>query len=130
MSKSEIKELDAESFEKLTSRCEELVVVMFFTNSCQNCKAMMPIYRKVAEELKGVAQLAMVNAQLHQEIAMTYGVRSVPTFKFFCHGHPTGEIVGGVNKTILRNTIKDFASYRHQCVSKSSKVIYEMTGYA
>jgi thioredoxin-like negative regulator of GroEL len=130
MSGNEIEDLNAESFERLTATCDELVVVMFYTNSCSNCKGMLPIYQKVASELKGVAKLTMINARSHQEIAMRHGVRSVPTFKFFCHGASTGEIVGGVNRTILRNTIKDFASYRHQCVSRSSKMVYEMTGYA
>jgi thioredoxin 1 len=130
MSETRLEELDGESFERVTSRCESLVVVMFYTNSCPNCKAIAPIYRKIAGELKDIARLTIVNAELHQEIAMRYGVMSVPTFKFFCHGNAIGEIVGGVNKTILRNTIRDFASYRFNCVSKSSKVVYEMTGYA
>ena len=130
MSNTDLIELDNDNFEKTTLRCENLVVVMFYTNSCPNCRAMEPIYRSVAAELKDIATSTIVNAQLHQEISMKFGIHSVPTFKFFCHGNPIGEIVGAVNRTILRNTIKDFASYRYHCVSKSSKVIYEMTGYA
>jgi len=130
MKNADIEELDNESFDRLTATCDELVVVMFYSNSCEICKEMLPIFQKVASELKGIAKLAMINARSHQNISVKFGIKSVPTFKFFCHGNATGEIVGGVNRTILRNTIKDFASYRHQCVSRSSKLDYEMTGYA
>ncbi|MFW3146527.1 MAG: thioredoxin family protein [Thermoplasmatota archaeon] len=130
MEKGEILELDKEKFEEITSRCENLIVVMFYTNSCPNCRAMEPIYRKISGELDGIATLTIVNANLHQDLAMRYGIYSVPTFKFFCRGQPIGELVGAMNRTLLRNTIKDFASMKHNCVTKSSKVVYELTGYA
>lgn len=90
---------------------------------------MEPIFRSLAEEMGKKAQFCRVNAQLHQELAMMYGVQSVPTFKFFCHRKPIGEIVGAVNRTILKNTIVDFAQWRKKCEMGSTPMSYDMTGY-
>lgn len=124
-----IEELDRESFEEVITRCEELVIVEFYTNSCPNCRAMGPIYAKLANEMGGKARFCRVNAQVHMELGMLYGVRAVPTFMFFCHKRPIGSLVGGVNETVLRNTIVDHAQHRQVCVTGSSPLSYDMTGY-
>lgn len=125
-----ILELDSGSFEDVVTKCDKMVIIEFYTNDCPNCRAMEPTYQKLAEELDGKANFCRVNARLHQEIAMKYGVQSVPTFKFFCHRKPIGEIVGNVNKTILKNTIVDFAQWRMRCATGSTPMSYDMTGYA
>jgi hypothetical protein len=40
-----------------------------------------------------------------------------------------GELVGAINTTILRNTIKDLIRHRNECVNKSTRISYEMDGY-
>jgi thioredoxin-like negative regulator of GroEL len=125
----EIKELDRDTFDEIINHCEQMVIVEFYTNTCSNCKAMEPIYNELAGKLGEKATFCRINAQLHQDIAMLYGVQSVPTFKFYCHRKPIGEIVGAVNKTILKNTIVDFAQWRKKCVTGSTPMSYDMTGY-
>ena len=125
----EIIELERETFEDTINRCEQMVIVEFYTNNCPNCKGMEPIYRSLASDLEGKAIFCRVNAQLHQELAMIYGIQSVPTFMFFCHKKSIGGIVGAVNKTILKNTIIDFAQWRQQCAKGSTPISYDMTGY-
>jgi thioredoxin-like negative regulator of GroEL len=124
-----IKELDREDFDEVINNCDQMVIVEFYTNSCPNCKTMEPIYTNLAQNMGDKATFCRVNAQLHQEIAMLYGVQSVPTFKFFCHRKPIGEIVGAVNKTILKNTIVDFGQWREKCFKGSTPISYDMTGY-
>ncbi|MCU0798597.1 MAG: thioredoxin family protein [Candidatus Thermoplasmatota archaeon] len=128
--KGAIEELDTEGFEKAVRAREMLMIVEFYTNSCPNCKAMEPIYRKVASDLAGKAYCARVNAQGHMELVMRYGIQSVPTFKFLCRGRPVGEIVGAVNETLLRNTIVDMAQNRAKCVNSATVLSYDLTGYA
>ncbi len=128
--KGAIEELDTEWFEEAIRAMEMLVIVEFYTNTCPNCKAMEPICRKVASDLAGKAYFSRVNAQGHIELAMRYGIQSVPTFKFLCRGRPVGEIVGAVNETLLRNTIVDMAQSRARCINSSTPLSYDMTGYA
>ena len=128
--KVEIVDLDTEEFEEATRTQQKLMIVEFYTNTCPNCKAMEPVFRKVAAMLEGKAFFARINAQGHMELAMRYGIKSVPTFKFLCRGMPVGEIVGTVNETLLRNTILDIAQNRARCVNSSTLLSYDMTGYA
>lgn len=105
-------------------------MVMIYTNSCLDCRSMEPMNRKVNEKIRDTADLFLVNPLRYHDNAFKYRVQAVPTLKFFCKGTPIGEIVGAVNMTIQRNTIKDFTTYRQKCVKGSSKLVYKLTGYA
>ncbi len=126
---SEIKELDMSSLDKVLKSTEKLIIVEFYTNTCPNCRAIAPVYANLSKELSRDAVFTQINAQVNTELASRYGVMGVPTFRFFCKERPIGEIVGEVNATILRNTIKDFIKHRTECISKSTSLSYEMDGY-
>lgn len=122
-------ELDVKEFDKLVKNKDKMLLVMFYTNVCPNCKAIMPTYKELSGEMEKYAVFGLINAQEQQALAIRYGVMAVPTFKFFCADQPIGEIVGSVNATILRNTIKDLTKHKNQCISKSTPISYEMDGY-
>jgi thiol-disulfide isomerase/thioredoxin len=127
---AEIQKIDAADFDNLLKDSEKLVVVEFYTTTCPNCAAIAPVYKEMASgELAKDADFTMVNVESAQELSMRYGIMGVPTFKFFCKSKVIGEIVGAVNATILRNTIKDLIKHRDECVFKSTRISYEMDGY-
>ena len=128
MSKN-IKELDEKSFDEILKDTDKLVVVEFYTTTCPNCLAIAPVYEDLSKELGQDAIFTQVNAQLNMPIASRYGVMATPTFKFFCKGGPIGELVGAIHATVLRNTIKDLIRHRIECVTKSTRISYEMDGY-
>ena len=125
----DIIELNKGSFDEVLEGTEKLVIVEFYTSTCPNCAAIAPVYESLSKELQEEASFAQVNAGQNPELASRFGIMGVPTFKFFCKNRPIGEIVGEVNATILRNTIKDFIRHRNECISKSTKLVYEMDGY-
>ena len=124
-----VKELDNSLFDQLLNSGDKLVIVEFYTNSCVNCAAVAPIYEQLSSELSNEALFTRINAQEHAPVAMKYGVMGVPTFKFFCRNRPIGDIVGEVNTTLLRNTIKDFIRHRAECLLKSTPLQPEIDGY-
>lgn len=126
---STIKELNDESFNKLLQDTDKFVAVMFYTTTCPNCRAIEPVYNDLSDELKRDAIFTKVNAEQNMSLAAQFGIMGVPTFKFFCNSKPIGEIVGAINTTILRNTIKDLIRHRTECVEKSTRINYEMDGY-
>ncbi len=129
MNNAELMELDTKSFDPHLKKVDRPLVVMFYTDRCPNCAAIAPVYRTLADELDAHAVFARLNAQRSPVIASRYGVMGVPTFKIFCDGRPISELVGGVNETLLRNTIKDVVRHRTECISRSTPVNYEMDGY-
>ena len=125
----EIKELTEEEFNKLLSNTDKFVAVMFYTNTCPNCRAITPVYEELYQELHQDAIFTRVNAQQNANLALQFGIMGVPTFKFFCSKNPIGELVGAINRTILSNTIKDLIRHKTECVAKSTRLNWEMDGY-
>jgi thiol-disulfide isomerase/thioredoxin len=124
-----IKDMDDKIFDETLKSTDKLVIVEFYTNTCPNCLAIAPVYEELAKELGKDAIFTQVNAQKNIAIAQRYGVMATPTFKFFCKNGPIGELVGAIHATVLRNTIKDLIRHRTECVSKSTRISYEMDGY-
>jgi len=107
----------------------KLVVVEFYTTTCPNCAAMVPVFEEVASLMAKDAVFFTVNANENQELAMRFGVMGVPAFKFFCNGKEVAGTVGATNVTALSNTVKDLVKYGTQCISNSTILKYEMDGY-
>lgn len=124
-----VKELTDQSFYKLLKDTDKFIAVMFYTTTCPNCRAMAPVYDELSKELKSDAILTRVNAERNLGLAAQFGIMGVPTFKFFCKSKPIGELVGAINATLLRNTVKDLIRHRNECVAKSTRISYEMDGY-
>jgi putative thioredoxin len=63
---------------------------------------LMPILAKLADEFQGSFVLAKVNSDAQQELAMRYGVRSLPTVKVFRHGQIVDEFMGAIPESNIR----------------------------
>jgi thioredoxin-like negative regulator of GroEL len=122
-------EMDDGSFDDTVNQSDKLIIVEFYTTTCPNCAAIAPVYAKMSLELEKEAVFARINVEINTKVATRYGIMGVPTFKFFCKNQPIGGIVGSINATMLRNTIKDYVRHRLECVNKSTPMIFEMDGY-
>jgi putative thioredoxin len=70
------------------------VVVDFWAEWCQPCKTLTPILERTVLESGGSIRLAKVNIDQNPNLAMQYGVRSIPTVKAFVQGAVVAEFVG------------------------------------
>jgi thioredoxin-like negative regulator of GroEL len=122
-------ELDGSGFKEALKKSKKLVIVEFYSDSCSACRAIAPTYRQLSEELEKFAMFTQVNVTPNVRLSQELGIMGTPTFKFFCSGRPIGEIVGAINATILRNTIKDMVRHKNECITKSTPINYEMDGY-
>lgn len=124
-----VKDLDLGRFEQALDVGDKLVVVEFYSNNCAFCAAVAPIYEALSHEMGDEAVFARINAQENPTLAQKFGVMGTPTFKFFCRKQAIGDIVGEVNITLLRNSIKDFIRHRTECPFKMTPLRFEMDGY-
>ena len=70
------------------------VVVDFWAPWCQPCKTLTPLLEGMANEAVGAFRLARVNVDDNPNLAMRYGVRSIPTVKAFSQGQAVAEFIG------------------------------------
>jgi thioredoxin 1 len=96
------------------------VAVEFFSPTCPHCARLTPIFQRISEEYQDRMRFAMVNAVEQQGLAGGYGIRGVPTIKFFCDGRPVYEVVGFRPEAELRTEIERVLSTHSKCISQSS----------
>lgn len=86
------------------------VMVDFWAEWCGPCQSLMPILTKLAGEYQGKFILAKVNIDAQQELAMQFGVRSVPTVILFRHGKPVDQFMGVQPESEIRRFIEPHLS--------------------
>lgn len=79
------------------------VIVDFWATWCRPCKVLSPLLEKLAVEAKGAFRLARVDVDQNPNLAMRYGVRSIPTLKAFSNGEVVNEMVGAQPESRLRD---------------------------
>ena len=72
---------------------------------CGPCKMLKPIFEKVANDNTTDVQMYTLDVDLNREIAMSLGVRSVPTIKMFNAGEVIDTKVGVQSETQLNDMI-------------------------
>jgi len=89
-------ELTSKSFNQEISN-NEFLLIDFWAEWCGPCKSMHPVFTRMAKKYKQV-RFARVNIDNAQDIAMKYGVQSIPTFIMFKNGKIVNKMVGAVGE--------------------------------
>ena len=77
------------------------VLVDFWAPWCRPCRTLSPIVDEIADDLAGQIKVAKCNVDENQDIAMKYGVMSIPTLVLLKGGQEIARTVGAMPKAKL-----------------------------
>ena len=94
----------SENFEAEVLQSETPVLVDFWAEWCGPCKMLSPVVDEIAEENDAV-KVCKVNVDEAGDIAMQYGIMSIPTLILFKDGKVADQSVGVVPKAKIEAMI-------------------------
>lgn len=102
-------QLTESSFDDEIGKHKEVLMVDFWAEWCQPCRAIAPALEELAQESKGAVRLAKVNVDENPQLAARYGIRSIPTILFMKDGEVMDQVIGAVPKSQLKKKLDALA---------------------
>jgi len=85
------------------------VVVDFWAEWCGPCRALAPTMDALATDYGPKVSIGKLNVDENPEVTMRYMVRGIPTIMLFKGGQLVDQVVGAVDKGVLKGMIDKHA---------------------
>jgi thioredoxin 1 len=103
-----ITHLTTSTFDETVNGSTAPVLVDFWAEWCGPCKMIAPVLEEMAGELGDQLTITKLNVDENPDIAMRYGVMSIPTLLLFDGGEIKKKIVGAKGKGALMQELDEF----------------------
>jgi thioredoxin 1 len=100
------REFTDSNFENTVLSSSKVTLVDFWAQWCGPCRAIAPAIETLSTEFEGRALVGKVDVDQNPEVAMKYGVRSIPTILFIKNGEVVDKQVGAASIEVLRKKLE------------------------
>lgn len=100
-------QVDDSNFELEVLNSEVPVLVDFSAVWCGPCQRQLPVLEKLAQDKINILKIVKVDIDESPKIAVTYGIRNVPSLILFADGKNVGMKVGLSSLPDLNNFISE-----------------------
>ena len=98
--------LTTDQFEQEVLKADVPVLLDFWAPWCGPCRMLAPTVEEIAEEYDGKAKVCKVNVDEEEELAIRFGIASIPTLLVIKNGQLTDTKVGFVQKEDIEAMLK------------------------
>ena len=82
------------------------VLVDFWADWCGPCRMVSPILEKLGNSMSEEIKIVKLNVDENQELALNYGIRSIPSLLIFREGKEIARTVGAASEQTYENFVK------------------------
>ncbi len=104
-------QIQAGRFQDEVVKSTQPVVVDFYADWCGPCRIIEPVVHQLSKEYEGRVKFVKVDTDANQELAMQFGIMSIPTVMFFAKGKVEDIVIGAVPSAVLKSKVE--ALVRH-----------------
>lgn len=98
--------VSAKTWDDEVLRSDIPVFVDFWAEWCGPCRMVGPAVEQIGRGMTGKIKVAKLNVDENQEIAMKYGIRSIPSLILFKGGKEIGRTIGAAPKETYQKFIE------------------------
>jgi thioredoxin len=81
------------------------VLLDFYADWCGPCQSLLPTVEKLSKEYEGKVEIQKVNVDQNRELAVKYGVRSIPSLFFIKDTEVVDRTNGVLPESVLREKL-------------------------
>ena len=102
-----IVQLNAINWNNIVLNSDMPVLVDFWAEWCGPCRMVGPAVEQLSKSLDGKVKIVKLNVDENQEIAVKYGIHSIPSLLLFKDGDEIARTVGAAPKEAYQKFIEE-----------------------